>query len=261
MVAQFGESAVVENPALDLLAELGWTVGNGGAEEFGSAGTLGRDSIADVVLVHRLRDAIVRLNPGLPALVAQEALDEFVKDRSAMDPVRANKAVHELLRDGYRASWRNDDGDDVYETVRFIDFAHADANDWLAASQVRIAGELHKRRSDTILYVNGIPLVLFEFKSPSESVQAAYDKNLCDYRDAIPALFVPNGFVVLSNGSEAKVGATYAPWEYFGDWKVIDADGNRGKVALETAIRGTCGQYELLDLIENFVAYMERPGG
>ncbi|MEZ5374382.1 MAG: hypothetical protein R2704_16990 [Microthrixaceae bacterium] len=94
-----------------------------GSEEFGSAGTLGRDSIADVVLVHRLRDAIVRLNPGLPALVAQEALDEFVKDRSAMDPVRANKAVHELLRDGYRASWRNDDGDDVYETVRFIDFA------------------------------------------------------------------------------------------------------------------------------------------
>ena len=67
--------------------------------------------------------------------------------------------------------------------------------------------------------------------------------------------------MLLSNGSEAKVGSTYAPWEFFGDWKVIDADGNRGVVALETAIRGTCAKYELLDLIENFVAYIERPGG
>jgi type I restriction enzyme R subunit len=74
-------------------------------------------------------------------------------------------------------------------------------------------------------------------------------------------LFVPNGFVICSNGSEAKVGSTYAPWEYFGDWKVIDNDGNRGVVALDTAIRGTCAQDRLLDMIENFVAYLERPGG
>jgi len=67
--------------------------------------------------------------------------------------------------------------------------------------------------------------------------------------------------VLLSNGREAKVGATYAPWEFFGDWKVIDADGTRGVVALETAIRGTCAPHRLLDLIENFVAFIERPGG
>ena len=66
---------------------------------------------------------------------------------------------------------------------------------------------------------------------------------------------------MLSNGSQAKVGATYAPWEFFGDWKVIDADGTRGVVALETAIRGTCAHDRLLDLVENFVAYIERPGG
>src|SRR3546814_6280181 len=79
--------------------------------------------------------------------------------------------------------------------------------------------------------------------------------------DTIPALFVPNGFVIASNGSEAKVGSTYAPWEFFGDWKVIDAEGNRGVVALDTAIRGTCAHDRLLDLIENFVAFIERPGG
>ena len=145
--------------------------------------------------------------------------------------------------------------------VQYVDFRDSSNNDWLAASQVWIAGDLHRRRADTVLFVNGIPLVLVEFKEPNRPVKAAYDENLTDYRDTIPQLFVPNGFVILSNGSEAKVGSTYAPWEFFGDWKVIDADGTRGVVALETAIRGTCAQDRLLDLIENFVAYIERPGG
>ncbi len=109
--------------------------------------------------------------------------------------------------------------------------------------------------------MNGIPLVLAEFKEINRPVKAAYDENLTDYRDTIPHLFWFNAFVMLSNGSEAKVGATYAPWDFFGDWKLIDPGGERGVVALETAIRGTCAHYRLLDLVENFVAYMERPGG
>ncbi len=267
MRSPFNELAVVEQPALDLLAELGWTVLSASEETFGPAGTLGRDSTADVVLVHRLRDAIDYLNPDLPELVRTEALAEVTKDRSRMDRVRANKAVHALLRDGYRATWRDDDGDDdVHDTVRYVDFGHAEENDWLAASQVRGAGELHNRRTDIVGYVSGIPLVLFELKAPHRPVRAAYDENLTDYRDTIPALFVPNGFVVLSNGSEAKVGSTFAPWEYFGDWKVTESSpggpgGRRGGVALGTALRGTCAPYELLDLMENFVAYLERPGG
>jgi len=261
MAAPFGEIAVVERPALVLLEELGWTVRSAAQETFGPGGSLGRDSTADVVLVHRLRDAIRRLNPEVPELAREEALAELTKDRSRMDRVRANKEVHDLLRDGFRAAWRDDDGGDVYEVVRFVDLAHADENDWLAVSQLRIAGVLHVRRTDIVLFVNGIPLVLFELKAPHVALKHAYDGNLRDYRDTIPDLFVPNAFVVLSNGSEAKIGSTFADWEFFGDWKVIDEDGNRGDIALETAIRGTCGKRELLDLVEDFVAYLERPGG
>jgi type I restriction enzyme R subunit len=145
--------------------------------------------------------------------------------------------------------------------VRYVDFHDSTKNEWLAASQVWIAGDMHNRRADVVLFVNGIPLVLAEFKDINRPVKAAYDENLTDYRDTIPQLFWPNGLVILSNGSEAKVGATYAPWDYFGDWKVIDAHGARGIVALKTAIRGTCAHDRLLDLIENFVAYIERPGG
>ena len=258
---QFGELALVERPTLELLAELGWTVVDAYAEKLGSDGTLGRDSTHDIVLTHRLRDALRWLNPRIPEHIRQEALTAVVKDRSAMDPTRANREVYNLLRDGYRAEWRDDQGADQLATIQFVDLQDSSKNDWLAASQVWVAGDLHRRRTDVVLYVNGIPLVIAEFKEPNRSIKAAYDENLRDYRDTIPQLFVPNAFVILSNGSQAKVGATYATWDFFGDWKAIDAEGSRGVVALETAIRGTCAHDKLLDLLENFIAYTEQPRG
>ncbi len=257
----YSEAGLVEAPALELLAELGWEVVNAWSETLGSAGTLGRDSMHEVVLIHRLRDAVRFLNSDVPELIREEALQAVTKDRSVMDRVRANREVHTLLRDGYRAEWSDDRGDTQFATVRFVDFLDSTKNDWLAASQVWVAGDLHRRRTDVVLFVNGIPLVLAEFKEPNRPATAAFEENVTDYRDTIPALFVPNGFVICSNGSAAKVGSTYAPWEFFGDWKVIDADGTRGVVALETAIRGTCAHDRLLDLVENFTSFVERPGG
>lgn len=257
----FSEARLVEEPALELLSELGWEVVHAWSETFGPAGTLGRDSMHEVVLVHRLRDAIRVLNPDVPEPIREEALQAVTKDRSVMDRVRANREVHTLLRDGYRTEWADDRGEKRFATVRFVDFLDSTKNDWLAASQVWVAGELYRRRTDLVLFVNGIPLVLAEFKEPNRPAKAAFDENVTDYRDTIPQLFVPNGFVICSNGSDAKVGASYAPWEFFGDWKVIDADGNRGVVALETAMRGTCAHDRLLDLVENFTAFIERPGG
>jgi type I restriction enzyme, R subunit len=257
----YSESSLVERPALELLAELGWEVVDAYGEMFGPEGTLGRDSMHEVVLIHRLRDALRWLNPTVPDEVREESLTALTRDRSAMDEVRANREIYDLLRDGYRAEWQDQQGEPQFATVQFIDFLGSTKNDWLAASQVWIAGDLHRRRADVVLFVNGIPLVLAEFKEINRPVKAAYDENLTDYRDTIPRLFWPNAFVILSNGSEAKVGATYAPWDFFGDWKVIDAHGARGVVALETAIKGTCAHDRLLDLVENFVAYIERPGG
>ncbi len=261
MPSPYTEGGLVEQPALELLEQLGWTVVNAFSETFGPAGTLGRDSMHDIVLTHRVRDALRWLNPRVPESIREEALVALTKDRSVMDRVRANREVHDLFRDGYRAEWQGEDGERQFATLQFVDFRDSEKNDWLAASQVWVAGDLHRRRMDTVLFVNGIPLVLMEFKDPNRPVKAAYDENLTDYRDTVPQLFVPNTFVLLSNGSQAKIGSTYSPWEFFGDWKVIDADGTRGVVALETALRGTCAHGRLLDLIENFVAYIERPRG
>ncbi|MGI8427357.1 MAG: HsdR family type I site-specific deoxyribonuclease [Actinomycetota bacterium] len=257
----YSEDELVEQPSLELLRELGWTVVDANSETLGPEGTLGRDSIGETILTHRLLASLRKLNPGLPETVIAEAAAAVSKDRSLMDPVRASKEIYGLLRDGYPASWQDEQGDEKEARVLYVDFAEPANNDWLAASQVWITGDLHKRRPDTILFVNGIPLVLLEFKGATRPVREAYDDNLTDYRDTIPHLFWTNAFVILSNGSDAKVGATYAPWEMFGKWRYIDSDKSVGAVALETAIRGTCDKEKLLDILENFVAYIERPRG
>ncbi|WP_166879088.1 type I restriction endonuclease subunit R [Salinibacterium sp. ZJ450] len=252
----------VEKPSMELLEQLGWTPLDAFQETLGRQGTLGRDSQHDVVLTHRLRLAMRKLNlENVPDASINDAIEALTKDRSILDRVRANREVYDLLRDGYRAEWIDINGDKRIETVSYLDLANPHNNDLLAVQQMWVKGNLHSRRLDVALFVNGVPLVLMEFKEPNEPIKSAYDANLTDYRDTVPQLFIPNCFVLLSNGSEAKVGSTFSPWEFFSDWKVIDADGTRGAIALETALRGTCDPAILLDLFENFVAYMERPGG
>ena len=178
-----------------------------------------------------------------------------------MDRVRANGEVYKLLRDGAKVEVANADGTRHTATVRFVAWDRADANDWLAVSQFWIAGDMYKRRADIVLFVNGIPLVLIELKVSHKNVHDAYEANLRDYRDTVPHLFWFNAFVMLSNGADTRVGASFAPWGHFAEWKRINSEGEQGLVSLETALRGTCDPYRLLDLAENFVAYTERPGG
>jgi type I restriction enzyme R subunit len=257
---RFSEDELVERPAVELLAELGWETVNAREEVLGPGGTLGRGSRRDVVLEHRLLPALRALNPDASDATIEEAADTISRDRSLLEPTRANREVYDLLRDGYLATWQDDRGDEQAARIAYVDWRDPARNDWLAANQVWIAGDLHTRRVDLVLFVNGIPFVLAEFKEPGRSVRAAYDENLTDYRDTIPQLFWPNAFAILSNGSAARLGGTFSPWEQFGEWKWID-EGKRGRVELETAIRGTCEPARLLDLVESFVAYREQPGG
>jgi len=104
-------------------------------------------------------------------------------------------------------------------------------------------------------------VVFIELKASHRNLKHAYDDNLRDYRDAIPHLFTPNGFLVLSNGAETKVGTITSDWEFFSEWKKINSEGEEGSVSLETLILGMCTKERLLDLVENFVAFQDLPGG
>jgi type I restriction enzyme R subunit len=194
------EKALVEEPALELLVALGWRRGDLMQEEPGPKNPTGRVSFREVILPARLRAALRQLNPTLPEEALTQAEARLTEDRSAMLPIAANREVYRLLRDGVPVELRQPDGSLKQDRVRFIDWLEPSANDFFAACQTWIHSDLYKRRPDTIGFVNGIPLLLCEWKAPTQPVQEAYDANLRDYRDTIPRLFDPNGFTVLSNG-------------------------------------------------------------
>ena len=258
----FSENALVEQPAITLLEELGWLTANCFQEKVGaSASTLGRETTADVILWPRLKAAIQKLNPNLPPDAVQLAGDELAKDRSAMSLAHANREVYQLLKDGVKVTYQNDDGDEIDETVRVIDWNAPENNDFFLASQLWISGNIYKRRADLVGFVNGLPLLFIELKKAHGKLEHAYRHNLKDYKTTIPQLFWFNAFILLSNGSEAKVGSVTAGWEHFSDWKRINSEGEAGIISLETVLRGTCEKARFLDIVENFTVFDESKGG
>src|SRR5713226_114471 len=261
MKARFTEQQLVEIPAVEVFQDLEWETVNAYYEVLGPDGTLGRDNKSEVFLARRLRAAIERLNPGIHADAVDQAVAEITKPRGALHYARANQEVYSLLRDRVEVQVRQSDGQTLPERLSVIDWDRPDNNDFLLVSQLWVHSDLYKRRADLVGFVNGIPLVFIELKASHHDLKEAYDNNLRDYRDTIPDLFIPNGFLILSNGSDTKVGTITSGWEFFSEWKKINSEGEEGSVSLETVIRGTCTKERLLDLIENFVAYQDLPGG
>ncbi|KKC32647.1 type I restriction endonuclease subunit R [Devosia psychrophila] len=254
------EDGIVEKPALALLQTLGWQHVNLHGEVPGPGNPTGRTSFQQAFLPARLRAALRKLNSDLPPEALLHAEMEVTRDRSAMLPVAANREVLSLIRNGVPVQMRRDDGKITDFLVRVIDWRDIAANDFLVASQVWINGVLHRRRPDTIGFVNGLPLLLAEWKAPACPLAEAYDNNLRDYLDTIPQLFPANGFVILSNGLEAVMGPAGAPYEIFAPWKRLEED-LPDDPSLETLLRATCEPARFLDLIESFVLFDEARGG
>ncbi|MCX6021771.1 MAG: type I restriction endonuclease, partial [Chloroflexi bacterium] len=254
----YTEDALVEQPAIALFADLGWTTANCLSEKFGKGGTLGRETAAEAVLAPRLRAALERLNPGLPADGIQAAIEELTRDRSAMSAAHANREVYQLLKDGVRVKVRKAaTGEERDERVQVIDWDAPANNDFFLASQLWVAGEMYKRRTDLVGFVNGLPLVFIELKAAQKRLDDAYTNNLRDYKNTIPQLFWYNAVIILSNGSQSRIGSMTAAWEHFAEWSKINDEGEQGVISLETMIRGVCDPARLLDLIENFIIYDE----
>ena len=209
----------------------------------------------------RLRAALARLNPSAPQEAVEQAVAKITRPRSALPVARANAEIHALLRDRVEVPVRQPDGTTLPERLAVIDWETPENNDFVLVSQLWVHSDLYRRRTDLVGFVNGIPLVFIELKASHRNLRHAYEDNLRDYRDSIPLLFEPNGFIVLSNGAETKVGTITSSWEFFSEWKKINSEGEEGVVSLETVIRGMCSKERLLDLIENFVAFQDRPGG
>jgi type I restriction enzyme R subunit len=262
MSSDYSENALVELPAIALFTRMGYETTNCFNEQMGgSASTLGRETTVDVILTPRLRAALEKLNPDVGQEVIDGAIEELARDRGAMSLAHANRDVYKLLKDGVKVTYQDDEGGEAVETVRVIDWDDPDNNDWFLASQFWVSGDLYKRRCDLVGFVNGLPLLLVELKKSHGKIEHAYQHNLKDYKQTIPQLFWYNALIILSNGSQAKVGSVTASWEHFSDWKRINREGEAGVVSLETLILGTCDKTRFLDLVENFTVFDEGKGG
>jgi len=262
MANLFSEDALIEQPAIRLFKDgLGWQAVNAYDETYGENGSLGREHRGEVVLVNRLRPALVKLNPDLPAVALELAITEIIRDRSTLPLTAANQDVYKLIKDGVKVKFKDEQGRNCEETVRVLDWDKPNENDFLLVSQFWVAGDIYTKRPDLLGFVNGLPLVFIELKASHRQLEHAYQDNLRDYKETIPHLFWYNALIILSNGSATRLGSLSAEWEYFNEWKRINSEGERGVISLDTVLRGVCEKSRLLDILENFILYAEGKDG
>ena len=259
----YSEDELIEQPAISLLEGMGWETLNCYNEFEKTEGSpLGRQTKSEIILTSRLRPALAQLNPDATEDTITKAIEQLTNSRALMSAVEANREIYTLLKDGVKVSLSEPDGEgETVEVLQVIDWENPKNNDFFAASQFHITGDMYTRRPDIVCFVNGIPLVMMEFKRIDVNLKAAYDDNLRDYKDTIPHLFWYNAFIVLSNGTESKVGSLTASWEHFADWKRVHTEAEPPKVSLETILQALCEPQRLLDVIENFTLFMEAQGG
>ena len=261
MTYDYSENILVQESAGNLMRdELGWDVKFAyNTEILGENGTFGRKSYKEILLVRYFRAALKKLNPWISEAQILEAQTTLENHLSSASLMQINEEKYFLIRDGINVTVKRPDGKTDTRKAAVIDFLHVENNYFLAVKELKIHGDLYRRRTDIVGFVNGIPLLFVELKKTNVDVQNAYFDNYTDYLDTIPHLFYYNAFLILSNGVEAKVGTLGSKYEFFHEWKRLK-ETEPGNVALETMLRGICQKENFLDLLENFILY-DRTGG
>ena len=261
MSYDYSENILVQESAGHLLEqELGWQVEFAYNQEvLGESGTFGRKSYKDILLLRYFKQALKTLNPWINDDQIDEAKKKFEHHISTASLMQINEEKYDYIRDGIPVTVQKPNGQTEVKKAAVIDFQNANNNHFLAIKELKIHGDLYRRRTDIVGFVNGIPLLFVELKKNSVDVQNAYTDNYTDYLDTIPHLFYYNAFLILSNGTEAKVGTLGSKYEFFHEWKRL-SEQEEGSVALETMLRGICKKENFIDLLENYILY-DHSGG
>jgi type I restriction enzyme, R subunit len=268
MSERFTESTV-EQAALAWLEAAGWRIAHGpdispaGDTPIPALSQGERESYAEVVLAQRLRDALARLNPALPAAALEDAFRKLTRPEGA-DLIQRNRALHRLLVDGVTVEYRDAGGAIRGAQARVIDFDDPARNDWLAVNQFSVVENKHARRPDVVLFVNGLPLAVLELKnaaSEDATIWTAFQQ-LQTYQAEIPSLFATNALLVISDGVDARVGALGAGREWFKPWRTIHGDALAPGTMpqMQVVIDGLLAPRRLLDLVRDFLVF-EDDGG
>ncbi len=262
MPSHFTESEV-EIAALDWLGELRWSVVHGTAIAPGEL-LAERKEFGEVVLSGRLADALARLNPLLPGEALKRAAYVLTHPEGASLETR-NRALHRMLVNGVTVEFARPDGSIAGAQARVMDFDDPSNNDFLAVNQFAVIENNHHRRPDVVLFVNGLPLVVLELKNATDenaTVWSAFQQ-LQTYKAELPSLFAFNELLVISDGTDARLGTLTAGKEWFKPWRTTTGDALAASVTpeLQVAIEGVLEHSRLLDLVRDFIVFEDEGDG
>ena len=258
----FAES-VVEEAALSWLTRAGWSVVNG-AHIAPAEAAAERDEFGQVVLTGRLRDALSRLNPTLPADALEEAFRKLTRLEGA-DLLTRNHALHRYLVDGITIEYRDKDGVVRGAQARVINFDDSRHNDWLAVNQFAVTEQKRHRRPDIVLFINGLPIAVIELKNAAAEKATIWSawQQLQTYQNEIPCLMATNAALVVSDGVEARIGVLGAGREWFKPWRTVSGEqlADTRLSELQVMLEGAFAPQRLLELIRDFIVFEDDGSG
>ena len=221
-------------------------------------GTIDRDP-DDVLIKSDLREFLTKHYKA--DSITHEEVESVIRKLevfASSDLYESNKAIMKMVSDGFLLKREDRNKKDLY--IQFIDYSNVGKNVFKIVNQLEIQG-FEKRIPDGILYINGLPLVVFEFKSAireEATIHDAYVQLTTRYKRDIPELFKYNALCVISDGVNNKVGSFFAPYEFFYAWRKIDGNESVEKEGIDslfTMVHGLFNRKRLCDVIRNFVYF------
>ena len=262
IMPDFTES-VVEQAALAWLESMGYLVLSGPEIAPGEA-IAERESYGQVVLERRLRQALQRLNPQVPADALEEAFRKLTRPDSP-SLVANNHVIHKYLVEGVPVEYQRRDGSIGGDLVRVFDYDGPENNEFLAVNQFTVVEDQRERRPDIVLFINGLPLAVLELKNPADEqadIWKAFNQ-LQTYKQQIPSLFTFNEAMVVSDGVQARIGTLTADREWFMPWRTIEGEAlaDTRLPQLQVVLEGVFNKRRFLDLIRHFIVFEDVGGG
>ncbi len=253
----------IESAALDWLSSRGYQTlfGPDIAPDMSAAE---RDNYGQVVLERRLRQALARLNPRIPADALEEALRKMTRPDSP-SLVANNHAFHRMLIEGIPVEVQRKDGSHGHEQVWAIDFEDPENNEFLAVNQFTVVENQIERRPDVVLFINGLPMAVIELKNAATenaTIWTAFNQ-LQTYKMQIPSLFTFNEAMVISDGVQSRIGTLTADREWFMPWRTIEGEelADTKLPQLQVVLEGVFEKRRFLDLIRHFIVFEDVGGG
>lgn len=247
----------IESLALDTLKKVGYTIYKSPSSSLSNPeiDAMRQNDHAKALLIDKVEQALRKLNPGYSEEIYHEALRQLIRLADNPDMMINNHYFHKLLIEGIRVK-TTIYGENRTEVLYPIDFKNVEKNDFIATNQFTFEGN-KERRPDTTIFVNGLPLVTFEFKdasNPNVSIKNAY-RQLQTYKEDIPGYLKYNEILVISDGINSRAGSLTAGFDRFMRWREPKNVSVGDDLELETMIKYMLSPKDLLNLVENFIIF------